>query len=496
VEGTTGYDALREVCGLFVNPTGENPLTELAEELGVPTDLPDVERKCKLFVAERMLRAEVNRIAALLETSEVVGRDTDEEAVQDAVALLLACFTVYRSYLPEGRRALEVAVRDAITAFPRLGSVLTSVRSTMLAHPTGELATRLQQTSGMVMAKGIEDTTFYRYNRFVALNEVGGAPDRFGVSVEEFHARACARQAGRPTTMTTLSTHDTKRGEDTRARLAVLSEVPLEFAAAVTRWSRRCGLSEPTLNLLAWQSLVGTWPIEADRMRAYLLKAAREAKIATSWTDPDATFDAEVADWIDQVFDDADLRADLAAFVAEIELPGYSNSLGQKLTHLCSPGVPDVYQGTELWDFSLVDPDNRRPVDFAARAEAVRPVDEGPPPVLDASGHAKLRVVTRCLRLRRDRPELFTGYRPVTAEGPAAGHAVAFARSADLVAVATRLSIGLAGAGGWRDTVLALPSGTGSWTDVLTDSPVDGSVLRLAELLSTYPVALLVRTDG
>ncbi|GAB3431382.1 malto-oligosyltrehalose synthase [Flindersiella endophytica] len=483
VDGTTGYDALREVCGLFVDPAGE------------PGDvgLDAVERDCRRMVGRRILVAEVRRIARLV-------ADHPPERVEDAVVELLAAFPVYRSYLPEHRWALDQAVESAEAARPELVTELHAIAAAMLADPAGELATRVQQTSGMVMAKGVEDTAFYRYNRFTALNEVGGDPGRFGATPAEVHQRAAARAAGWPVTMTTLSTHDTKRGEDVRARLAVLSELPGDFSAAVERWHARLPLPEPSLEQLAWQTLVGAWPLTTARLRDYLLKAAKEAKLATSWTDPDAEFDAAVEHWSAAVLADPVLSAGVAAFAERITPPGWSNALGQKLVHLAGPGVPDVYQGTELWDGSLVDPDNRRPVDFEARRRLLAELDGGKQPGLDASGAAKLLVVSRTLRLRRDRPECFTGYRPLEAQGPLADHAFAFSRgrASELVAVVTRLPVGLAARGGWAagysDTVLPLPAGPRRWTDLLTGYAVEEQAPALSRLLATYPVALLHRS--
>jgi (1->4)-alpha-D-glucan 1-alpha-D-glucosylmutase len=293
--------------------------------------------------------------------------------------------------------------------------------------------------------------------------------------------------------MTTLSTHDTKRSEDVRARLAVLAEIPGEWARRMRRWSAAHPLPDRSLELLAWQNLVGAWPIPAERMSGYLTKAAKEAKLVTSHVDPAAEVEEAIAAWPAQVLADTELVAEIEEFVARIAGPGRSNSMGQKLLQIAGPGVPDVYQGTELFEYSLVDPDNRRPVDWAARRELLTRLDDGWLPDVDASGAAKLLVTASALRLRRYRPEVFTGYRAVPAQGPAAGHAVAFARSASLVAVATRLPVGLADRGGWRDTVLPLPEGTADWHDVITDTPVDGAAPRLAEVLSRYPVALLVR---
>jgi (1->4)-alpha-D-glucan 1-alpha-D-glucosylmutase len=486
VDGTTGYDALQEVCGVFVDSGAEQAFTELAAGLGVDTDFGAVQERCRRLVTDTILVAEVRRIAALLAC-------VDQESARAAVAELMIAFPVYRSYLPEGESHWAAAVARASATRPDLAAALEALDAQVRAAPGGELATRVQQTSGMVVAKGTEDTAFYRYSRLVGLNEVGGAPERFGIGVADFHALAAARDAGRPTTMTTLSTHDTKRSEDVRARLAVLAEVPAEFAAAVHRWTARCPIDEPTLNLLAWESLAGAWPISADRLRDYLEKASKEAKIATSWTAHDEAFEQAVAAWPAQVLADAELAADIEAFVARISPAGWSNALGQKLVQLTAPGVPDVYQGTELWDLSLVDPDNRRLVDYAVRQQFLDRVLDGWLPDVDDSGAAKLLVVQRVLALRRTRPELFTGYLALTAEGAAAGHVLAFARSADLVAVATRLPVRLAADGGWRDTVLPLPAG--SWTDVLTGERCTDRPSP-ATLLARYPVALLVRGEA
>ncbi|HYZ52040.1 MAG TPA: malto-oligosyltrehalose synthase [Streptosporangiaceae bacterium] len=498
VDGTTGYDALRLVCGLFADPAGEPGLTALAEQECGTQDLREMEYAAKRWVAEHILRAEVRRIvrvAARHGDGDEPGRP-GASAAESAVIELLASFPVYRSYLADGvPEPLTAAAAEASRRQPELAGTIDDLVRRMTSEPDGELAARVQQTAAMVMAKGVEDTVFYRYNRFVALNEVGGDPGRFGVPVAEFHRRAAA--GDHPRSMTALSTHDTKRSEDVRARLAVLSEIPAEFAAAVRRWSARARLPEPTLNLLAWQSLVGAWPITAERLGGYLEKASREAKIATSWTDPDPEFDAAVAAWPKAVLGDAELSGDVERFVGLVRAAGWSNSLGQKLVQLAMPGVPDLYQGTELWDLSLVDPDNRRPVDFGPRRELLTRIDAGWLPEVDEFGAAKLLVVARTLRLRRERPELFAGYRGLPAEGPAAEHAVAFERGGGrLVAVATRLPLRLQRNGGWRGTTLPLPGDMGAWTDVLTGQPAQqatGGGALLDELFTRYPVALLVR---
>ncbi|WP_313404766.1 malto-oligosyltrehalose synthase [Aeromicrobium sp.] len=485
VEGTTGYDAMREVFGVLLDPAGEQAFTSLADRLDVPTDYAAVEEEARRMVTDRILVAEVRRIAALVE-----GIGTD--AARAAVAETMIAFGVYRSYLPEVGSTWSDAIEAARSRRPDLSEALGALDQQVRDDPHGELATRIQQTSGMVVAKGTEDTTFYRYTRFGALNEVGGSPQVWGIGVDEFHRLAAAREAGQPSTMTALTTHDTKRSEDTRARMAVLAEIADDFAAKVVEWTERCGLDEPSLNLLAWQTIVGAWPISDERLVDYLLKAARESKLRTTWTEPDEAFENAIADWPRAVREV--LGRQIEDFVARIAAPGWSNSLSQKLVQLTTPGVPDVYQGTELWDFSLVDPDNRRAVDHDLRRELMRRIDEGLVPEVDQSGAAKLLLVQRTLRLRRDRPELFSGYRPLAAEGPAADHLLAYARSDDLVVLATRLPVGLERAGGWSGTTLDLSEG--GWTDVLTGDAFDGGRAEVESVLRRYPVALLVRGEN
>ena len=496
VAGTTGYDALRLASGLFVDTGGEPAVTTFAAEECGPQDLRQMEHDAKQWVAEHILLAEVRRIARAARR-RLPAEQSEPGQIEPAVAELLASFSVYRSYLADDDAdALQAAAAEASRRAPGLAAMIGALARQMTADPDGELAERVEQTAAMVMAKGVEDTVFYRYNRFIALNEVGGDPGRFGVTPEEFHWRIGNVAVGdHPRSMTALSTHDTKRSEDVRARLAVLSELPDEFAAAVRRWSARARVPEPTLNLLAWQSLVGAWPISQERLARYLEKASREAKIATSWTEPNAEFDAAVAAWPKTVLTDGELAADVEAFVTQVRDAGWSNALGQKLVQLAMPGVPDLYQGSELWDLSLVDPDNRRPVDFDRRRDLLARIDGGWLPELDDSGAAKLLIVTRALRLRRDRPELFGGsYESLPAQGPAADHLFAFARGGGhLVAVATRLPVTLQRAGGWRGTTL--PMGPGPWTNVLTGQPVPSSWVAAEDLLQRYPVALLVRGD-
>ena len=477
VAGTTGYDALREVSGLFVDPAAEAPFTALDTELTGGSDWHEVAHRGKREAATRLLAAELTRLERL------AGPDT-----ADALAEIAANFPVYRSYLPAGAEHLAAALA-ATRARRRDLAPTVDTLAARLADPDDELAIRFQQYTGAVMAKGVEDTALYRYTRFTALNEVGGDPGRFGVPLDAFHAAAAHRQDRWPAGMTALSTHDTKRSEDVRARLAVLAELPGEWAAAVRRWTATARLPDPALAHLLWQAAVGAWPIERDRLHAYAEKAAREASTSTSWADPDPDFERALHAMVDVIYDDPALHADVAAFAADITADGWSNSLGQKLVQLTMPGVPDIYQGTELWDHSLVDPDNRRPVDFGARRSLLARIDGGWQPPIDAEGAAKLLVTSRALRLRRDHPELFSGYAELRADGPASGHAVTFDRGG-AVTVATRLPVGLRRGGGWQDSALRLPPG--ERVDMLTGRSFDGEVLPLADLLETYPVALLL----
>jgi (1->4)-alpha-D-glucan 1-alpha-D-glucosylmutase len=282
--------------------------------------------------------------------------------------------------------------------------------------------------------------------------------------------------------MTTLSTHDTKRGEDVRARIAVLSELTDEWATAVSRWlpiGEKLGCPDARTGYFFWQTLVGAWPLDTERATRYMEKATREAKLATSWHSPDERYDKAVRDFVTAVFEDDGLLADVGMFVATIEPFAAANSLVQKLIQLAMPGVPDTYQGCELAMFSLVDPDNRGPVDFGVRREALRSL-------LDD----KLRITATVLRLRRQHPDWFTAYDPLRASGPASDHLVAFARSESLIAFGTRFSARLRRDGGWRDTTIDIP--TGAWVDILSGREHSGGTTVVDELMRGAPVALLV----
>ncbi|WP_242498554.1 malto-oligosyltrehalose synthase [Nocardioides ganghwensis] len=486
--GTTGYDALAHIDRVLTDPAGEAPLTALEDRLrGTPVDWEQMVHDNKRAVADGILHSEVLRITREVERVLDSREETaDEDAVADAVAELLACFPVYRSYLPEGREHLDQAFARAREHRPDLADTY-AVLEPLLHDEWSQPARRFQQTSGMVMAKGVEDCSFYRWSRLTSLNEVGGDPSIFAIGVDEFHDAMAARQRDWPDAMVTLSTHDTKRGEDVRARITVLAEEPGHWEQALGELLRLAPVPDEGFGSLLWQAVLGAWtpdhlPDLRDRLHGYAEKAMREAGDRTTWTEPDEAYESQVHAAVDAVFDSEDVQAVLTDLATRIDAPAQANSLAAKLLAITMPGVPDVYQGSELWETSLVDPDNRRPVDFDHRAAVLAGTAED-----DAA--TKLHVTCTALTLRRERPDLFTTYAPVRATGATAGHAVAFDRGG-AITVATRLPVGLAAAGGWGDTVLDLPEGR--WHDLLTGLDTDG---RLADLLAAHPVALLVRKD-
>jgi (1->4)-alpha-D-glucan 1-alpha-D-glucosylmutase len=481
--GTTGYDALGDLDRVLVDPNGRRALDALDTRLrgrAQPVDWMTLIHGTKRSIADGILRSEVLRLER-----EVHGIDGP---VADALAELLACFPVYRSYLPMGEEYILEAARLAREHRPELTATIDALVP-VLSDPEQPAALRFQQTSGMVMAKGVEDTAFYRFNRLSSLTEVGSDPAEFSIGVDEFHQRQLDRQASLPASLTTLSTHDTKRGEDTRARISVLAEVPEQWETTLGKLRELAPLGDGALESLLWESIIGSWPASRERLHDYAEKAAREAGSSTTWTEPNEEFEERMHALIDSVFDDAEVSTILSDFVSEIEQAGWSNSLTAKLVQLTAPGVPDVYQGSELWETSLVDPDNRRAVDFDVRRGYLAEVDAGAHPAIDETGAAKLLVTTRALRLRRDRQDLFSRYAPIPALGEAERHVVAFDRGG-AIAVATRLPVGLKARGGWGDTVVVLPGHP--LVDVISGREFEGGPLLLSELLELYPVALLV----
>jgi (1->4)-alpha-D-glucan 1-alpha-D-glucosylmutase len=483
INGTTGYDVLREVGGVFVDPAGATTLTELVTSAGVdfhatPMTVADL----KIHAATDTLASELRR----LRRSIVAAAGTDHQLLPEAVAALLSHIEVYRSDYPGLAAVLPTALAETQAAQPELAPALQVIAAGLASG--GEPATRLQQLCGAVTAKAVEDCMFYRDARLVSLNEVGGEPHRFGVGGAEFHHSAATRLRMWPQTMTTLTTHDTKRGEDVRARIGVLSQVPSLWTEFLARWEIAAPSPDVATGQFLWQNIFGVWPASGQvsdelrsRLHAYAEKAIREASWHTSWNDPDAAFEEAIHRWVDTVLD-GPVAGQLTELVAQLNSHAASDVLGQKLLALTVPGIPDIYQGTELWDDSLVDPDNRRPVDYAARRAALTELQ-----------HPKIRVVTTALRLRRCRPDTFLhgAYVPVLAAGDASDHIVAFRRGDDVVVAVTRWTVRLSEAG-WGNTVLPLPHG--SWTDTLTGAVASGPT-SAAELFANLPVVLLERNS-
>jgi (1->4)-alpha-D-glucan 1-alpha-D-glucosylmutase len=518
VAGTTGYDFLNRVGGLFVNPAGEQPLTDLyAEFTGESVDYPELVRAKKHLALHELLGSDVNRLTALfVEVCERHRRHRDytRYELNEALREVIACFPVYRTYVEaeagtfdeDDFHYVSEAVERAKSYRPELDTALFEfLRDLLLLRVRGdlegELVMRFQQLTGPTMAKGLEDTVFYGFNRLVSLNEVGGDPGHFGVSPAAFHQACLEAQQRWPQAMLATSTHDTKRSEDVRVRIHLLSEIPARWAEAVGRWAalnerhRRRGWPDRHTEYLLYQTLVGAWPLESERALTYMEKAIREAKVHTSWTLVNADYEEAVRRFVSDVLADPEFTADLTAFVAPLVEPARVNSLAQTLLKCTAPGVPDFYQGTELWDLSLVDPDNRRPVAYDVRRRLLSALDGATPEEIWARIHeglAKLWVMRQALALRHHRPELFGpkgDYQPLLARGARAEHVVAFIRGGGAVTIVPRLVLGLRG--DWADTVIELPPGR--WRNQLTGDDVDGHIVRMADLLARFPVALLAR---
>jgi (1->4)-alpha-D-glucan 1-alpha-D-glucosylmutase len=510
IDGTTGYEALAQLGGVLVDQHGETELTELTQRYtGIPGDrrwLDEAAMTAKRTVAASLLAPEVRRLVAAIrrDTHPTAFGDVDTSTLTAAAVELLAAMPVYRADYPSLSGLINRVAAGLEHQDPKLARPFAAIVSALSAQR--EAAVRFHQVCGALTAKAVEDTVFYRCSRLVSLQEVGGDPGRFGRTVNEFHLGNAERAQRTPSAMTTLSTHDTKRGEDVRARISVLSQVAARWADSVAAWHELTPPPDGQTGLFLLQNMFGVWPADGTpvaavvglrgRIHAFAEKALREAGIRTTWDSPDARFEKSVHNWIDAVVDGR-VGTGLTDLVAELAPHGWSDSLAQKLLQLCGPGIPDIYQGTELWEDSLVDPDNRRPVDFGVRARTLRALNSAPR--LDSSGAAKIWVTAHSLYLRRERRECFVGgaYLPLYAYGEQADHVVAFARGAgverpEVIAAATRHSARLrASESGWTDTALDLPEGR--WTDRLTNNSFAGRV-RLASLFADLPVALLARS--
>jgi len=507
-EGTTGYDAIRAIQAALVDPADEAVLDEAWVATGAEPHLAVVVDRSKRDVVAGLLWPEVLRLKRrVLDAAPTA----DPDRVRDALLELLVAGEVYRAYLrpgepvaAESRRRLEDALTRAGAAAPQLARELTLLEQLALGqdqvggnpNAATDFAIRLQQTWGPVMAKGIEDTAFYRYHRLVALNEVGGDPDVLSdASAEHLHAWGRVQQRDWPGGMTSFSTHDTKRSEDVRARLLAIAGDPASwrrcsevFRAAATD----SGVDAATAHLL-WQTCAGAGDIGAERLHAYLTKAVREGWEHTAYTEPagaDPDYEARVLALADRAVAPGPLRDALDGAVSSNTEPIRATVLGGKLLQLTIPGFPDVYQGCELVDLSLVDPDNRRPVDYAERAKRLARLDAGER--AQDLDDEKLLVTSTALRLRRRDPQSFgvaSTYEPLRASSE---HALGFVRSGQVATVVTRAARRLADSGGWHGATLTLPEGT--WRDELTGREHRGGAVVLGELFADLPVALLTRS--
>jgi (1->4)-alpha-D-glucan 1-alpha-D-glucosylmutase len=515
IEGTTGYDFLNVALNVLLKPEGITTLSRIyADFTGQSTQFAAIAHEKKLNITQEALGSDVNRLASLFVNICECNRnqrDYTRAEIRRAIRETASCFQVYRTYVVPARNEITAEDREVITAAtecakaarPDIGPGLFDfLRDVLTLQVTGkqesEFVLRFQQFTSPVMAKGVEDTAFYCYNRLTAMSEVGADPSREGASLDDFHAYNAKMQATHPLTMTTLSTHDTKRSDDVRARLAVLSETPQAFAEAIDRWSEsakryRGDVLDRGTEYFYYQTLIGAWPIAPDRMKAYMQKAMREAKEHTTWVANNKEYEDAVNSFIDATLADSAFTAEVETFVDGIKRAGWINALAQTLLKCVAPGVPDLYQGTELWDLSLVDPDNRRPVDYELRRQLLRETHAlSPRQIMERldEGLPKLWTLHRALTLRRERPEWFgetASYTPLLAKGKRSDFAIAFLRGTSVIAVVPRWTTGLQN--DWGDTTLDLPHGR--WNNRLTGERIGGGEALLSNLLQEFPVALL-----
>ena len=564
VEGTTGYEFANLVLGLLVDPSGEDGFTQTYTAFtGEHRAFDEIVHDCKIRIMLNEMASELNvlaRDAGRVARQNPRTADFTRNILQRGLKEIVACFPVYRTYVDGAAEPTEADRRDIDWAvaharrnepdldpsvFDFLHRLLTTdlvaqPRSGFSRQSVVRLAMRVQQYSGPVMAKGLEDTAFYRYNRFVALNEVGGHPDHFGVTLSAFHRTNTQRAERWPHAMLGTSTHDTKRGEDTRARLAVLSEMPEEWARQVQAWSRILrarrgdveGTAPPDRNdeYLFYQLLLGAWPADltgienpdpeklrsfAERVEGAIVKSIREAKLRSTWVSANTAYEEAMLGFVRDALDVSRPNAFLSAFLPfqeNVARLGIRNSLAQSVLKLTLPGMPDIYQGAELWDLSLVDPDNRRPVDYRTRIELLEQVaallERNPrSAMLDMfedwrDGRIKLAVIATLLTYRRDHPKLFAqgGYEPLIANGSRADQICAFARCQAedaLVVAAARFPVRYEAEPDWNGTEIPWPqaaSGETHWRDLFDGRVLErrGEGVAAAAVLGGMPVAVLV----
>jgi (1->4)-alpha-D-glucan 1-alpha-D-glucosylmutase len=517
IDGTVGYEFLAKVNRLWMDDQRTDVLTATYFDFtGHPVNFAALVREKKRAIVESTFSAEQERLtqtALAIARAEWQTRDLSPRHLHEALARLIVALPVYRTYRTlntlhdDDKRTLTEAIQSARIGSPEIDAATFDFLARLFAksrlnEAEADFVARWQQLTPAVMAKGVEDTTFYCFDRLVSCNEVGSQASLIGISADKFHEFCHSLSDRWPNDMLATSTHDNKRSEDVRTRISILSEIPERWAEALHQWSN--------LNAAAWQNhapdrhaeyllyqtLIGAWPIDRERCWQYMLKACREAKINTSWHEPNNAYEESIRGFIDGIFQTPDFIASLERFVDPLILPGRINSLAQTLIKMVAPGVPDFYQGTELWDLSLVDPDNRRPVDFGLRSALMgRARAMAAPDILAEwdSGLPKLWMTARLLAIRRERPGDFSDqskYQPLVAQGAHLGRLLAFRRGENLIAVVPRFTKTLGGE--WGDTRLPLPGGV--WRNCFTDAVLQREVMPDA-LFHSFPVALLIR-DG
>jgi (1->4)-alpha-D-glucan 1-alpha-D-glucosylmutase len=515
IDGTVGYDFLAKVNRLWMDDQRTDVLTTTYSDFtGHSVNFGKLVREKKRAIIESTFSGALEQLALMalmISRADWQTRDLSPRQLREALEKLITALPIYRTYrtadtlYEEDKRALLEALQSARIGSPDIdGAVFDFLAALFTKSPLNDteadFIARWQQLTPAVMAKGVEDTTFYCFDRLVSCNEVGSQASLIGISADKFH-EFCNYLGDRwPNSMLATSTHDNKRSEDVRARISILSEIPDRWSEALHQWSQlntnawQNRLPDRHAEYLLYQTLIGAWPIDRDRTWAYMLKACREAKINTSWHEPNNSFEEKIRGFVGGVFDTPEFIASLERFVEPLILPGRINSLAQTLIKMVAPGVPDFYQGTELWDLSLVDPDNRRPVDFNTRLAMLRRARRmAAAEVLMEwdSGVPKLWMTARLLAIRRKRAEDFSAaskYQPLVAQGTHLGRLLAFRRGENLIAVVPRFTMTLAGE--WGDTRLPLPGGV--WRNGFTDQLIQREVSP-AELFGLFPVALLIR---
>ena len=518
IDGTVGYDFLAKINRLWMDDQRTDVLTATYSDFtGHSVNFGKLVREKKHAIIASTFSAAHEQLAAMaldIARADWQTRDLSPRQLREALEKFITALPIYRTYRTanalheEDKRVLLEALQSArigspdidAAAFDFLAGLFTKLP---LNDVEADFIAKWQQLTPAVMAKGVEDTTFYCFDRLVSCNEVGSQASLIGISADKFH-EFCNYLSDRwPNSMLATSTHDNKRSEDVRARISILSEIPERWSEALHLWSQlnanawQNRLPDRHAEYLLYQTLIGAWPIDRDRAWAYMLKACREAKINTSWHEPNNSFEEKIRGFVGGVFDTPEFIASLEQFVEPLILPGRINSLAQTLIKMVAPGVPDFYQGTELWDLSLVDPDNRRPVDFKTRLEMMHRVRGGrrlsPDNALIEwdSGAPKLWMTACVLAIRRERAEDFSAaskYQPLVAQGTHLGRLLAFRRGENLIAVVPRFTMTLAGE--WGDTRLPLPGG--AWRNCFTEQVIQREISP-AELFAAFPVALLIR---